>query len=533
MNSLIFKELNRIAKELNFQDLNFVVSKPANKSFGDFSSNISLVIATTMKENPNIVAKMIVEKFNKKNAFVKNIEVVAPGFINFYLVEEYYSNIVSQIIKEESSYGKDKSNLHYNLEFVSANPTGFLHVAHARGAALGDSLANILNHVGIKVTREYYINDAGSQIDMLAYACFVRYQQSFGVNIELPEESYHGQDIVWCAKEIKKQIGDSWIDKEYEEIKIQAKEIAIAIMLKKIKEDMSLMKVNFEIYFSEKSLYKGTVIGDKLKEINGIIIKDGATWLQTSNYGDDKDRVLIKQDGSYTYFLPDIIYHNIKISRDKNISKLINIWGADHSGYIKRMEIAMSLMGHQNKLEVIVLQLVKLIQNGQELKMSKRKGTSLYLSELVKQVGVDTTRFFLVNRSPNSQIDFDLDLASMKTNDNPVFIVQYAYARAHQLINKSSKKSFNKFGCLEQKEKDIVGLLDQFPTILKQISENNKVHLLPQYLITLAKEFNSFYSNSKILDNIREEELITLVKACSIVIKIGLSLLGVSTPERM
>lgn len=548
MNLLITKELTRITQEFLWGELNFTISKPTNSDFGDFSSNIALVAAKIKKISPMEVAKLIVEKFDKKSAFVNNIEIVAPGFINFYLVDEYYSNIVKKIIKQDSSYGKDKSSLHYNLEFVSANPTGFLHVAHARGAALGDSLANILNHVGIKVTREYYINDAGSQINILAMACFFRYQELLILEDKLlndnqkadslkqwtlPEESYHGQDIVWCAKQIKKKINNLWKEKEYKEIEEEIKEISIAIMLDKIKKDMKIMNVKFDIYFSEKSLYKENVIPNKLKEINGVITKDGATWLNTQKYGDDKDRVLIKTDGSYTYFLPDIIYHNIKVSRNENIAKLINIWGADHSGYIKRMEIAMDLMGHKEKLEVIVLQLVKLLKNGQELKMSKRKGTSLYLSELINEVGVDTARFFLVNRSQNSQIDFDLDLASMKTNDNPVFIVQYAFARTQQLLKKSEIKIYNKFSYIELKEKTIIGMLEQFPSLLKQISENNKVHLLPQYLINLAKEFNSFYSNAKIIGKINEEELLSLVKACGIVLKLGLNLLGVSAPERM
>ncbi|MGL5617521.1 MAG: arginine--tRNA ligase [Metamycoplasmataceae bacterium] len=533
MNLLIFNELNKIVKEYNFEKINFAVTKPTNNEFGDFSTNISMILSKSVKKKPGEIAEMIVEKFNKEKTMVKRIEIVSPGFINFYLSNDYYSKIIENIIKEDLEYGKDKSKLHYNLEFVSANPTGFLHVAHARGAALGDSLSNILQHVGIKVTKEYYINDAGSQMDMLAYACYIRYLQLFDIEVELPEGSYHGQDIIWCAKQIKEKINDFWLNKKYEDVKESVKELATEIMLSQIRKDLELMKVNFDIYFSEKSLYQGTLIKDKLKEIDGVFVKEGATWLKTTDYGDDKDRVLIKQDGSYTYFLPDIIYHNIKVSRDKNISKLINIWGADHSGYIKRIEIAMSLMGHKDQLEIIVLQLVKLLKNGEELKMSKRKGTSLYLSELVKQVGVDTTRFFLVNRSVNSQIDFDLDLASMNTNDNPVFIVQYAYARTQQLIKKSEFKEYKKFDNPDSKEKELVGMLEQFPTILKQIASNNKVHLLPQYLITLAKEFNSFYSNCKILGNIREEEMVALVKACSIVIKIGLSLLGVSAPERM
>ncbi|MGL5308438.1 MAG: arginine--tRNA ligase, partial [Metamycoplasmataceae bacterium] len=211
MNLLIFEELNKIIKEQGFNEINFIVSKPANKDFGDFSTNISMILSKSLKKKPIEIAEMIVEKFNKKKTLVKKIEIINPGFINFYLVDDYYSKIIEKIIKEDHDYGKDKTELHYNLEFVSANPTGFLHVAHARGAALGDSLANILEHVGIKVTREYYINDAGSQIDMLAYACYVRYLQLFNIKINLPEESYHGQDIIWCAKQIKEKINDLWI----------------------------------------------------------------------------------------------------------------------------------------------------------------------------------------------------------------------------------------------------------------------------------------------------------------------------------
>ena len=535
MEKQITQELLRIIQSNHWEIKNFSVTKPANLEFGEYTSNIALVGAKQNHKSPQELAKLIVDAFDKKSLNIKEIQIVGPGFLNFFLSHDYYGKIVSTILKEDENFGQGQpvEDL-INIEFVSANPTGFLHVAHARGAALGDSLANIISFSGKKVTREYYINDAGNQIDRLAISLYTRYQQLYDPKIELPEDSYVGIDIIWGAKEIEKQIGSKWKNIPYEDIRDEIKALGVKIMLEKIKVDLESLGVSFDIWFSEKSLYDNKIIEKHLKTLKGTYEKDGALWLETTKYGDDKDRVLVKSDGGGTYLLPDTVYHTIKATREANTKKLINIWGADHSGYIKRVEVAMELQGFDKSiLEVIVLQLVKLVQNGQEVKMSKRKGTSLFLSELVEQVGKDTTRFFLVNRSVNSQIDFDLDLANLKTNDNPVFIVQYAYARTVQLLKKANLTKFDSFNYKMQEEFNLINMLNKFPNLIQQISTNFKVNLLTQYLIDLAREYNSFYSNFRIIGNERENDLLALSKACGNIIKIGLKLIGVNAPERM
>ena len=535
MEKQINQELLRIIQANQLEIKNFSVTKPTNLEFGEYTSNIALVGAKQNQQSPQQLARLIVDQFNKEALNIKEIQIVGPGFLNFFLSHDYYGKIVSTILKEDLNFGKGQPvDELINIEFVSANPTGFLHVAHARGAALGDSLTNIISFSGKKVTREYYINDAGNQIDRLGISLYTRYQQLYDPKIELPEDSYVGIDIIWGAKEIEKQIGSKWKNVPYETIRDQIKALGVKIMLDKIKTDLESLGVGFDIWFSEKSLYDNKIIEKHLKTLKGTYQKDGALWLETTKYGDDKDRVLVKSDGSGTYLLPDTVYHTIKATREANTKKLINIWGADHSGYIKRVEVAMELQGFDKSiLEVIVLQLVKLVQNGQEVKMSKRKGTSLFLSELVEQVGKDTTRFFLVNRSVNSQIDFDLDLANLKTNDNPVFIIQYAYARTVQLLKKAQTTELNSFNYETESEFNLINLLNKFPSLIQQIAKNLKVNLLAQYLIDLAREYNSFYSNIKIIGHKREKDLLALSKACGNIIKIGLKLIGVDAPERM
>lgn len=534
MNSKIHQALEEIIKKKKWEVKEYSITKPTNLEFGEFTSNFVLINAKKLNIKAPELAQIVISEFDWKSIGIQRIEVVGPGFLNFFLEHKYYGQIVEKILKEDTNFGRGKKQDEIiNIEFVSANPTGFLHVAHARGAALGDSLANIIEYSGKTVTREYYINDAGNQIDRLGISLWVRYQQLFGVNVDLPQDSYVGSDIIWGAEQAKKIINDKWLNIPYEEIKDEVKELSVKIMLDKIKIDLESMGVRFDIWFSEKSLYVGKQMEEHIKKLKGTYKKDGALWLETTKFGDDKDRVLIKSDGDSTYFLSDTIYHTIKAKRDKKVSKLIDIWGADHSGYIKRVEISLELQDLKGILEVITIQLVKLIKDGQEVKMSKRKGTSLFLSELVEQVGKDTTRFFLVNRSVNSQIDFDLDLANLKTNDNPVFIVQYAHARTVQLMNKSKISSFSSFNYKEENEFNLINLMNKFPELIQQIALNSKVNLLAQYLIDLAREYNSFYSNIKIIDNEREADLIALSKACGNILKIGLNLLGVDAPERM
>lgn len=535
MEQKIIQELQRIFSLNNWSYRDIVVTKPTNIEFGEFTSNVALTNCKELSLKPQEFASKIIEQFDKEKLNIKDIKIMGPGFINFYLDDQYYSNIVKTIFNNELYGSLEKNGKTINNEYVSANPTGFLHIAHARGAALGDSLSNILEYAGFNVIREYYINDAGNQMDRLAISTYVRYHQELGINMELPEDSYRGEDIIWGAKQIIEKYDKKFLNIPYEQCKDEIKQISSSIMLDKIKLDLKNLGVEFDIWFSEKSLYTDKLIDNQLKTLNGIYDKDGAKWLETSKFGDDKDRVLLKANGEGTYFLSDTVYHMIKANRNPKPFKLIDVWGADHVGYIKRVETAMQLQGFDiSNFTVLTIQLVKLIKDGQEMKMSKRKGTSLFMSELVEQVGKDTTRFFLVNRSPNSSIDFDIDLANLKTNDNPAFIVQYAHARIQQLVNKSNIKNIDINNLKYEKEEySLISLMNKFPELIKQISENYKVHLLPQYLIDLAREYNSFYSNSKIIGTKRENELIALSKACGKVIKNGLKLIGVSAPERM
>lgn len=513
----------------------FTIEKPQQISFGEFTTNIALVYAKKLNFKPYELAQKIIEQFDFESLMIKEIKIMGPGFINFYLQPSYYSEQVKTIFLNQE-FGKQKRKKQLiNVEYVSANPTGFLHVAHARGAVLGDCLSNILDYSGYDVIKEYYINDNGSQIDRLSISIYARYHQELGINLELPEDSYRGDDIIWGAKEIISKYGNRFLNIPYEQCKNELKFISTQIMLDRIKEDLTKLGIHFDIWFSEKSLYVEGKIEKQLNELKGIYEKDGAKWLSTSEYGDDKDRVLLKSNGEGTYFLSDTIYHTIKAHREPRPIKLIDIWGADHIGYIKRVETALQLQGLENILEVITIQLVKIIKDGQEVKMSKRKGTSLFMSELIEQVGKETTRFFLVNRSNTSSIEFDLDLANMKTNDNPIYIIQYAHARICQLINKSSLK--NEINChnlsYTENEYSLINLMTKFESIIIDIAKNYKVHLLTQYLIALAKEFNSFYSNCKINGTSRENDLLCLAKACGNIIKIGLNLLGISAKEQM
>ncbi|MBD5423260.1 MAG: arginine--tRNA ligase [Mycoplasma sp.] len=535
MENKIFEEINKVFEQYGWEKSSFSVTKPTNIEFGEFTSNVALVSSKKLSLPPTDIAQKIIDKFNKESVGVKEIKIMGPGFINFYLNPNHYSNIVKDIYLNNEFGKQQKNNITINNEYVSANPTGFLHVAHARGAALGDSLSNILEYAGYNVIREYYINDNGNQIDRLAISIYVRYHQELGVNMELPEDSYSGIDIVWGAKKIIDEYGGKYLNVPYDTCKNEIKEISVKIMLDKIKIDLKNLGVEFDIWFSEKSLYTSGLIDEQLKTLSGIYEKNGAKWLETTKFGDDKDRVLVKENGEGTYFLSDTVYHKIKATREPIPSKLIGIWGADHIGYIKRVDAALELQGYKDILHIITIQLVKLIKDGQEMKMSKRKGTSLFMSELVDQVGRDTTRFFLVNRSNNSSIEFDLDLANLKTNDNPIFIIQYAHARICQLLVKSNIKDKIDLNNLhyEDTEFSLINLMNKFPELIIQISNNYKVHLLSQYLIDLAREFNSFYSNSKIIGTNRENELLCLSIACGNIIKIGLKLLGISAPERM
>ncbi|WP_027120780.1 arginine--tRNA ligase [Mycoplasmopsis lipofaciens] len=532
----LLSALNEAAQKLNIEKDAFLIEP---KSHSDFATNVAM---GNKDRNPIELANEIINLLNPKlkELNLKKIEVAGPGFINFFLANDSYVEIVNEILQKGKNYGRGKRTGNINIEWVSANPTGYLHVGHARNAAIGSAVANICEFAGMNVIREYYINDAGNQINMLAASVFSRYQQIFDKKYKMPEECYRGEDIVWGANEFFKKYGD-----KFKNVKLEGdtltlfKDESVKLYLQEIEKDLKKFGVWFDRWFSERTVYADNQkkVKETIKKLKNAYEKDGATWLKTTIHGDDKDRVIIKSDGTLTYFMPDIAYHNIKFTTSGEDPIIMNVWGADHSGYIKRMKCAMEDLGYDpKKLVVLCMQLVRLIKNGEEYKMSKRKGTSFFLRDFVDLVGADSARFILLDRTYNSKLDFDIDIATNKTNDNPAVLVQYANARAHSLLNKSNNFDLNNIKASNYSDLDIklISVLLEFPDIVNKSAEKYLTNLLTQYLIRLAKEFNSWYSNSpRIIDHENEESLLALVKAVNITLENGMRLIGISIPHKM
>ncbi|AWX70352.1 arginine--tRNA ligase [Mycoplasmopsis anatis] len=533
-----FQKEEIISQELNLAELNFILAEPNiqkdDQTKYNYATNIAMVVKRFSTKNPMELAELIQQKLIL-NELIECVDLAKPGFINIVLSNKAFLSILNNVLDSKINYGSNlfENTDKYIVEFVSANPTGFLHVGHARGAIIGDTLVRILRHVGFDVIAEYYVNDAGNQINVLIESTKVRYFNLFDIDLQMPEDCYRGLDIVWLASEIKKEYGDEFL-LDFE-LKIKKfREICISKLMDKIREHLRELNVSFDVFTSEfDDIYnknKITPIFDKLK--NHIYEKDGATFLKTSEFGDDKDRVLVKSDGSYTYFTPDIAYHNDKLSR---ANKLINVWGADHSGYINRMEIALECLGYNKEdMDILVVQLVRLIKDGNEFKMSKRAGTSVTLADLLEASSTDAIRFTMLTRDANTKFDFDIDKANQKDINNPVFGVQYAHSRACSLIKKyvpNSPEAIN--DDFDEKTKKLIIQLDILPDVLRSVAQTKKVQLLSSYVMNLANAFNSFYSNTKILGSESEASLMIVVKAVKEVLHNTLELLGVSAPEQM
>ncbi len=420
-----------------------ILELPKDKAHGDYSTNMAMQLTRIAKKAPRAIAEAIIENFDTTKASISKIEIAGPGFINFYLDNSYLTDLIPAILEAKEAYGESNvgKGEKIQVEFVSANPTGDLHLGHARGAAVGDSLSNILDKAGWDVSREYYINDAGNQINNLAYSVEARYKQALGLEAEMPEDGYHGEDIINIGKRLAEEFGDQILDKSDEERFKFFREYGLKYEMEKLKKDLESFRVPFDVWFSETSLYEdGKIMPalELLREKGYIYEMDGATWFRSTEFGDDKDRVLIKNDGSYTYLLPDIAYHKNKLER--GFDKLINIWGADHHGYIPRMQAAIQAMGHpKDTLEVEIIQLVHLFKNGEKMKMSKRTGKAVTMRDLMEEVGLDAVRYFFAMRSADSHMDFDLDLAVSQSNDNPVYYAQYAHARICSILRQGEE----------------------------------------------------------------------------------------------
>lgn len=533
-----------LAKEEELPEI--ILETPRDKEHGDFATNIAMQLARIARKAPRQIAEEIVANINKEEASIDNIDIAGPGFINFYMKSDYLGDLVEQIIEAGEDYGKTTygKGKKVQVEFVSVNPTGRLHLGHARNAAFGDVLSNVLSAAGYEVEREYYINDAGSQIDNLGLSLEARYFQAFGKDKELPEDGYYGKDIIEAVEKLIETDGDKWLQVDEEERFEFFKEYGLRAMLEMIEEDLSLFRVHFDHWFSERSLYEGDQIANVLKTLKDkgyIFEEDGATWFKASAFNDDKDRVLIKKDGSYTYLTPDITYHQNKF--DRGFDELINIWGGDHHGYIPRMEAAIQALGYdKEQFEVKVIQMVNIIEEGEKLRMSKRSGNAVTLRELLDEVGVDAVRYFFVARSNDTQLDFDTKLAKSQSNENPVYYVQYAHARICTMLKNAEAQGidldadFDATLLTTKYELDLLKKLGELPQVVTDSAKKRAPYQITQYVYDLASLLHRFYNAEKVLDTDNLDltyARIALMKAVQITLANALDILDVTAPEKM
>ena len=526
---------------LELNDDLVMVEIPKDTSHGDYSTNIAMRLAKELHKSPRDIALGVKDTF-LKSPFVLNVEIAGPGFINFYLKKDSITGIISKILKEGDEYGRNDFGNHEKVmvEYVSANPTGDLHLGHARGAAYGDTLTRILNFSGYDVLREYYVNDAGNQIETLGNSLYERYKEALGLPFDISKIGYQGKDVIKLAKNIAKADKDKWVNDDSIERKDYFKKVGTKLELDKIKVDLDLYRVGFDHYQSELDLYRSGKVEnvlEALKKTRYTYTKDDALWLKTTDFNDDKDRVLVKSDGSLTYFTPDIAYHKDKF--DRGYEHLINIFGADHHGYMARLKAGLKVLGYDdNKLEFRIIQIVRLMENGEEVKMSKRTGNAVTIRELCEDVGVDVARYFFISKPIISHLDFDLNLARKQSNENPVYYIQYAYARMNSILTKENDYEIKDSYPLLVNEKEIALLkhIGTFKDTLIDVCKIKEVNILSNYAYKLAQLFHSFYNDLKVIDPENKEltkERLALVRASQITLKNVLNLLGVEAKESM
>lgn len=521
-----------------------VLEVPPQKEFGDYATNFALQAARAARTKPRTIAEAIVLRL--KESWLDKAEIAGPGFINFYLKADWLYQSLTAILTAGREYGNTTAGAgkRVQIEFVSANPTGPLHVGHGRGAAVGSALANLLKAAGYEVEREYYINDAGNQIDHLAASVNARYLALLGQPAEFPADGYHGRDIVDTAQRIIDHEGDKYLKMSAVERLAAFKELALQEKLAALKEDLQAFNVEFDEWFSERTLHQSGAISETcqlLKDNGSIYEQDGALWLKSTGYGDDKDRVVIRENGIPTYLAADIAYHRNKAER--GFASLINIWGADHHGYICRVKAALAALGYDAAmLEVLVLQMVSLYRDGELVKMSKRTGQSVTLTELIEEVGCDAARFFFIMRSIDSQLDFDLDLAKSRSNENPVYYIQYAHARIASILRQADEAGIDRRWAgydlsvlAAPPEIDLIKKMGEYPDEISYAALERAPHRVARYVYELAGLFHAFYNQCRIVGV--EPELavarLALVTAVQNTIRHALTILGIRAPEKM
>jgi arginyl-tRNA synthetase len=537
--------LGKVAARLGAADAAFVLERPRDAGHGDLATNLAMVLAKSRRANPRKVAEEVLAALELPEGLVAKTEIAGPGFINFWLGDVALAASLTEIVRAGSAYGRSSAGapMRANVEFVSANPTGPLHVGHGRGAALGDGIAALLEWTGHSVVREFYINDAGAQIDKLARSLWARVQQAVGRPAEIPEGGYHGEYLVETAAALLAEEGPGFADRPEALALPICRRYALASQRREQDELLRDFGVVFQVHQSEQSLYDGGKIPIALDLLaaRGLTYElDGALWLRTTSFGDDKDRVLRKSDGTYTYLVPDIAYHVDKFAR--GFDHLIDVWGADHHGYIPRMRAVLAALGHPPEtFEVPLIQMVRVMKGGEEMKMSKRAGNFITLRDLLTEVGVDACRYFFLMRRGDTPFAFDVDLATRQTEENPVFYLQMAHARMSGLFRVAGRTpeevgdEADPAGLPAPEDQELLKTLVEFPAVVARAAAEREPHRVTSYLENLARVAHGWYHKCRVLGEapVVERSRLVLARAARIVLGNGLRLLGLTAPDRM
>lgn len=512
------------------------LESPNDVNNGNLSTNVCLKITKLVGKNPMEIAQEVVEQLEVDG--IDTIEVKKPGFINFFYGKEFFNQKVNEIIEAQEFIFDTNEHNYYNVEYVSANPTGDLHLGHARNAVYGDSICRLLRKIGNKVDSEYYINDAGSQMNNLGLSVQFFYLQKLGIELDFPEDGYRGQEIQDIASEIYNEYGE---DKKDEDV-VWFREYAYAKNLEEIKRILKELHIEFDIWTSERSLYEKNMVEENLNTLatkGDIYSQDDALWLATSKYFDDKDRVLKKSDGNYTYFASDVAYHMDKFNR--GYSNLIDVWGGDHHGYINRVKSSISSLGQSaDKFEVLIIQMINILQNNERVKMSKRSGTSVTIKDLLKEIDVDSLRYFFLMRSADTQVDFDIELAKQQNADNPIYYIQYAHARIAKLLQKALEENIKPDSNISNEEfsdneKEIIAFLNTYPKAVVNAANKRLPHLICNYLYDLASLYHRYYNQEHVFSNKNTNinGKINIAFAIQKIIKDGLNSIGINAKDNM
>lgn len=527
----------------------FNIEKPANKDNGDYSTNVAMAGARAFKKAPRMIAEAIVSCIDLDGTAFERVEIAGPGFMNFFLSQQFYSNVLKDVFScgkdyGKSDYGQGKRVL---VEFVSANPTGPMHIGNARGGAIGDCLASVLDWAGFSVNREFYVNDAGNQIEKFATSLEVRYLQHYDPSIELPEDAYHGQDIVEHAENFIKEYGDKYVNADSKERRKALVDFALPKNIAGLERDLGRYRITYDKWFRESTLHNdGSVqrVIDALKEKGVTYEQDGALWFKASEYGNDKDIVLVRANGLPTYIVPDIAYHYNKLVT-RGYDKAIDVLGADHHGYVPRMKAALTALGlDASRLDCVIMQMVRLVREGETIKLSKRSGKAITLNTLIDEVPLDAARFFFNLREPNSHFDFDLELAAKQSSENPVYYVQYAHARICSIIKKAQEQgvelktpSDDELALLNSKEeKDLIRHLSLLTDEIVSAAKSYDPAKITHYVIELATLFHKFYNSQRVMLDDNEglmQARLFLCKAVKDTIYNILTMLKITAPEVM